>query len=94
MGPPRNGVSQYPAYIINYYKNSKVFLGRYMINLLKTVESTFKNEAKIVMLVDSFAFKKSSKNNMKKKRPMKTEEGATKKKVKEVALKGTCFHYG
>ena len=65
-----------------------------MINLIKTVEPTLKNEAKIVMLVDSFAFKKSSKNNKKKKRPMKTKEGATKKKVKEAAPKGTCFHYG
>ena len=61
--------------------------------MLKTVEPTLKNEAKTMMLVDSSSFKKNSKNNNKKKNPMKAKGGVTKKKVKEAAPKGTCFHY-
>ena len=45
-----------------------------------------------MMLVDSSISKKCSKNNNKKKNPMKAKGGVTKKKVKEAAPKGTCFH--
>ena len=38
-----------------------------LINLLKTVEPTLKNEGKTKRLVDSFGSKKGSKNNKKKK---------------------------
>ena len=61
-----------------------------LINLLTIVEPTLKNEAKNVMVVDSSSFK----NNNKKKNPMKSKGGVAKKKVKEAAPKGTCFHYG
>ena len=42
--------------------------------MLTIVEPTLKNEAKTVMLVDSFVSKKGSKNNNKKKKPMKARE--------------------
>ena len=65
-----------------------------LINLLKTIMPTLKNEVKIMMLMDSSGSKKSSKNKKKKRNPMNAKGSVTKKKVKEVAPKGTCFHYG
>ena len=62
-----------------------------LINLLKTIEPTLKNEAKIVMLIGSSSSKKDSKNSKNKKKPLKAKGGVTMKKAKEVALKGTCF---
>ena len=45
-----------------------------------------------MMLVDSSISKKGSKNKKKRKKPLKAKGGATKKKVKDGAPKGTCFH--
>ena len=45
-----------------------------------------------MMLVDSFVYKKGSKNKKKRKNPMKAKGGVTKKKAKETTLNGTCFH--
>ena len=64
-----------------------------LINLLKTVEPTLKNEGKTVMLVDSSGSKNSSKNK-KKRKVTKKKGGAAKKKAKDTFSKGTCFHCG
>ena len=65
-----------------------------LINLLKIVEPTLKNEDKTVMLVNSSVSKKGSKNIKTTKKPMKEKGGVTKKKVKKTTPKGTCFHCG
>ena len=64
-----------------------------LINLLKTVEPTLKKEGKILMLVDSFGSKKSSKNK-KKRKVTKAQGGVAKKKAKQRTSKGTYFHCG
>ena len=64
-----------------------------LINFLKTVEPTLKKESEAVRLVDSFGYKKSSKNN-KNRKSTKAQRGMAKKKAKQTAPKGTCFHYG
>ena len=81
-------------FVLNFQMESKETSILELMNLFKTVEPTLKKEAKTVMLVDSSTSKKSYKNKKKKKKPMKVKEGITKKKVKKVAPKGTCFHYG
>ena len=53
--------------MLNYQIQSKETSILEMINLLKTVEPTLQNEAKIMMLVDSSVSKKGSKNKKKKK---------------------------
>ena len=58
--------------------------------MLKAVEPSFEKEGKAVMLVEPFDSKKSSKN---KKKSTKAKGGMDKKKAKEIAPKGTCFHY-
>ena len=60
-----------------------------LINLLKKVKPTLKNEGKTVMLVDS-----SGSKNKKKRKITKQKGGVAKKKAKEMFSKGTCFHCG
>ena len=85
----------FTQFVLNYHMQSKETSIPELINFLKTVEPTLKKKkAKTVMLVESSIFKKGSKNNNKKKKPMKEKGGVTKKKVKEVVSKGSCFHCG
>ena len=79
--------------MLNYQMNNKETSILELINLLKTVEPTLKKEGKIVMVVDSFGSKKSSKNK-KKRKITKQKGGLAKKKAKETSSKGTCFHCG
>ena len=58
-----------------------------LINLLKTIEPTLKKDAKTVMLVDSSASKKSSKNKKKTKKPMKAKGSVTKKDAQRGSTK-------
>ena len=68
--------------MLNYHMQSKETSIPKLINLLKTVEPTLKNEAKTMVLVDSSVSKKGSKNKKKKKKAMKAKGGVTKKKVR------------
>ena len=79
--------------MLNYRINDKEINILELINLLKTVEPTFKKEGEAVMLVDSFGYKKSSKNN-KQRKSTKAQRGMAKKKAKQTTSKGTCFHCG
>ena len=87
-----NKTDNFAQFVLNYQMERKETSIPTLIYLLKTIEPTLKNRAKTMMLVDSSTSKKSSKNNKKKKNPMKAKGGVTKKKIKEVAPKGTCFH--
>ena len=71
--------------MLNYRINDKESSIPKLINLLKIVEPTLKNEGKIVMLVNS-----SSSKNRKKRKITKKKGG----EAKETSSKGTCFHYG
>ena len=84
----------FAQFVLSYQIQSKETSIKELINLVKTVKPTLKNKAKSVMLVDSSISKKGSKNNNRKKKPMKAKGGVTKKKVKEVAPKDICFHCG
>ena len=79
-------------FLLNYGMNDKE-TSIPLINLLKTIESTLKKESKIMMLVDSFGSKKSSKNK-KNRKITKQKGGVAKKKSKKTSSKGTCFHCG
>ena len=57
----------FAQFALNYKMNDKETSIPKLINLLKTVEPTMKNEGKTVMLVDFSGFKKSSKNKKKRK---------------------------
>ena len=74
----------FAQFVLNYHMQSKETSLPQLINLLKTVEPTFKRETKTVMLVDSSISKKGYKNKKKKKKkkPMKAKGGVTKRKVK------------
>ena len=49
----------FTLFVLSYHMQSKETSITELINLLKTVEFALKNEAKTVMVVDSFASKKS-----------------------------------
>ena len=79
----------FAQFVLNYRMNYKETTILELVNLLKTVEPTLKNEGKIVMLVDS-----SGSKNKKKRKSTKARGGVAKKKAKQTASKGTCFHCG
>ena len=61
------GLSYSFAYfVLNYRMNNIESSIPKLINMLKTIEPTLNNEGKIVMLMDTFGSKKSSKNEKKK----------------------------
>ena len=62
-----------------------------LLNILKIVESYFKREKTPVLLVDKINKKKGKKDSKKKLNP---KAGISKKKVKKISTKGTCYHYG
>ena len=84
----------FAQFVLSYQMQCKETSIPELINLLKIVEPTLEREANTVMLVDSYVYKKGSKNKKIKKKPMKEKGGVTKKKVKKVAPKGICFHFG
>ena len=86
-------LNSFAHFVLNSRMNDKETSLPELINLLKTIEPTFKNEGKVVLLVDSFDSKKSSKNK-KKRKITKQKGGVAKKKAKETSSKGTCFHCG
>ena len=62
-----------------------------LLNMLKTTESHFKSEKVLVLLVDKINRKKGKKDFKKKLNP---KAGISKRKVKKVSAKGTCYHCG
>ena len=59
--------------------------------MLKIVESHFKSEKTPILLVDKINKKKGKKGSKKKLNP---KAGISKKKVKKISAKGTCYQYG
>ena len=57
----------FAQFVLNYRMNDKATSIHGLINLLKIVKPTLKKEGKVVMLVDSYGSKKSSKNKIKRK---------------------------
>ena len=62
-----------------------------LLNILKIVESNFKGEKASVLLVDKINKKKDKKDSKKKLNP---KASISKKKVKKVSAKGTCYQCG
>ena len=62
-----------------------------LLNILKIVESHFKGEKTQVLHVDKINKKKAKKGSKKKMNP---KADISKKKVKKVSTKGTCYHCG
>ena len=85
-----NGFAQF---VFDYRMNKIMSTTPELINLLKTVESSLRNEKRHVMFMDSSSSKKTSKNK-KKSKSTQVEGGMAKKKAKETAPKGTCFYCG
>ena len=84
-------LDSFAHFVLNYRMNDITSTILELINMLKTVEPSIKKKGKSMMLVDS----SSSKNkNNKKKKSTKPKGGVAKKKAKETAPKGTCFHCG
>ena len=61
-----------------------------LLNMLKTTESHFKGEKAPIRLFDKI-YKKTKKGSKKKMNP---KAGISKKKVKKVFAKDTCYHCG
>ena len=57
--------------------------------MLKIVESHFKSEKALILLIDKINKKKDKKDSKKKLKPKAV---ISKKKVKKVSVKGTCYH--
>ena len=62
-----------------------------LLNMLKIVESHFKGENAQILHVDKISKKKTKKDSKKKMNP---KIGISKKKMKKVSAKGTCYHCG
>ena len=62
-----------------------------LLNILKTAESHFKSEKAQILQVDKISKKKAKKGSKKKMNP---KAGISKKKVKKVFAKDTCYHCG
>ena len=62
-----------------------------LLNMLKIAESHFKGEKAQVLHVDKISKKKAKKSSKKKMNP---KAGISKKKVKKVFAKNTCYHCG
>ncbi|KAJ8753578.1 hypothetical protein K2173_022819 [Erythroxylum novogranatense] len=82
----------YSQFVLNYRMNQISTTIPELINLLKTAEQAIKKDSKQVLLVDSSSG--SKKKKLKKKRSKKPKGSIAKKKTKETAPKGTCFHCG
>ena len=80
----------FSQFVINYHINKLNTSLPEPLNMLKIVESYFKDEKAPVLLVDKIGKKKTKKGSKKK---MNSKTGNSKKKVK-VSTKGTCYHCG
>ena len=81
----------FSQFVINYHMNKLNISLPELLNLLKTAERYFKGEKTEVLHVDKIS-KKKAKNGSKKK--LNPKAGISKKKVKKVSVKGTCYHCG
>ena len=80
----------FSQFVINYYMNKLKISLPELLNMLKTVESHFKGEKAPIFLVDKIN-KKVKKGSKKKMNP---KAGISKKKMKKVSVKSTCYHCG
>ena len=62
-----------------------------LLNMLKTTESHFKGDKARILHVDNTSKKKGKKGSKKKLNP---KASISKKKVKKVSAKGTCYQCG
>ena len=62
-----------------------------LLIMLKTTESHFKGEKTLVLFMNKISEKKGKKGSKKKLNP---KAGISKKKVKKISAKGTCYHCG
>ena len=81
----------FSQFVINFYINKLNTSLSELLNMLKIVESYFKDEKAPILLVDKISKKKDKKGSKKKMNP---KASILKKKVKKVSTKGTCYHYG
>ena len=81
----------FSQFVINYHMNKLNISLPELLNMLKTVKSHFKGEKASVLLINKVNEKKVKKDSKKKINP---KTGISKKKVKKVFAKGTCYHCG
>ena len=81
----------FSQFVINYHMNKLNTSLSKLLNMLKTVESHFKGEKTLVLLVDKINKKKDKKGSKKKMNP---KDGISNKRMKKVSIEGTCYHYG
>ena len=81
----------FSQFIINYHMNKLNINLPELLNILKTIESHFKDEKAQFFHVDRISKKKTKKGFKKKMNP---KVGISKTKVKKISAKGTCYHYG
>ena len=81
----------FSQFVINYHMNKLNISLSELLNMLKTAESHFKCEKAQVLDVDKINKKKAKKDFKKKLNP---KAGISKKKVKKISAKGTCYHCG
>ena len=81
----------FAQFVINYHMNKLNTSLSELLNMLKIAESLFKGEKASVLLVDKINKKKGKKDSKKKMNP---KASISKKKMKKVFAKGTCYYYG
>ena len=81
----------FSQFVINYHMNKLNTSLPELLNMLKIVESHFRDEKASVLLVDKINKKKGKKVFKKKINP---KAGIFKKKAKKVSAKSTCYHCG
>ena len=81
-------LDSFPQFVINYDMNKLNISLSELLNMWKTVESHFKGEKTLVLLIDKINKKKGKKGSKKKLNP---KADIFKKKI---FTKGTCYHCG
>ena len=79
----------FSQFVINYHMNKLNISLPELLNMLKIAESHFKDEKASILLVDKINKKKGKKDSKKKMNP---KAGISKKKMKKVSVKDTCYH--
>ena len=79
----------FSQFVINYHMNKLNISLPELLNMLKIAESHFKDEKIQILHVDKISKKKTKKGSKKKLNP---KTGISKKKMKKVSAKGTCYH--
>ncbi|GAV61355.1 UBN2 domain-containing protein, partial [Cephalotus follicularis] len=83
----------FQQFVINFHTNKIEATLHELINMLKTVEGTFKQAKALVLLLGEFSKGKKGKKNLKKtSKPLQAKGGV--KKASTTEKKGTCFHCG